>query len=60
MQSAEERAGMGGRKVGQWVLTLINGREAFSHPVTAAAELNPQSTVGGDYGLGQLITTETT
>lgn len=42
------------------VLTLINGGETFSHPITAAAELNPQATVCGDDGLGQLIPTETT
>lgn len=48
------------REVGEWVLTLINSRETFSHPVTAAAELNPQSAVGGDDWLRQLITTKTT
>lgn len=42
------------------MLTLINRRETFSHPVTAAAELNPQSAVGGDDWLGQLIATKTT
>lgn len=42
------------------VLTLINGGETFSHPVTAAAELNPQPAVGGDDWLGQLIATEAT
>lgn len=48
---------MHGRK---WVLTFINSRETFSHPVTAAAELNPQAAVSGDDWLGQLIATETT
>lgn len=48
---------MHGRK---WVLTFINSRETFSHPVTAAAELNPQAAVNGDDRLGQLIATETT
>lgn len=42
------------------MLTLINGRETFSHPVAAAAELNPQPAVGGDDGLGQLVAAETT
>lgn len=45
---------------GEWVLTLINGGKTFSHPVTAAAKLNPQSAVGGNDWLGQLIPTETT
>lgn len=48
------------REVAEWVLTLINGGESFSHPVTAAAELNPQAAVGGDDWLRQLITAETT
>lgn len=60
VQSAERRAGMEFREVGEWALTLINSRETFSHPVTAAAELNPQSAVGGDDWLRQLITTKTT
>ncbi len=58
VQSAELEQGAG--RSGERVLTLINGGETFSHPVTAAAELNPQSAVGGDDWLGQLITTETT
>lgn len=53
-------AGMEGSKVVEWVLTLINSGETFSHPVTAAAELNPQTAVGRDDWLRQLITTETT
>ncbi len=51
---------MGFKEVGEGVLTLINGGETFSHPVTAAAELNPQSAVGGDDWLRELISTETT
>lgn len=46
--------------VREQVLTLINSGETFSHPVAAAAELNPQPAVDGDDWLGQLITTKTT
>lgn len=60
IQSAEQRAGMELREVESGVLTLINRREPFSHPVAAAAELNPQPAVGGDDGLGQLVAAKTT
>ncbi len=36
----------------QWIYTFIDSREAFPHPITAAAEFNPQSTVSGHDGLG--------
>lgn len=60
VQSAERHAGMECREVVEWVHTLINGGETFSHPVTAAAELNPQTAVGGDDWLWELIAAETT
>lgn len=50
----------GAGRSGERVLTLINSGETFSHPVTAAAELNPQSAVGGDDWFRELIATETT
>lgn len=40
--------------------TFIYSREAFSHPVTAAAKLDPHSTVCGDQRFWNLITAKTT
>lgn len=44
---------------GQRPGTFIDSREAFAHPVTAAAELDPQPAVGGDDGIRQLVAAET-
>lgn len=41
-------------------LTLVNGGETFSHPVTAAAKLDPQPAVSGDDWLWQLVAAEAT